>query len=94
MIYVVNIDQNGGVTFNYQPLYDEFNALGGWARYLQRTWFVATTYPIEEVVRRLKTHLSPSDLLLVNRLVLPYRAWLPVDAWTWLDTMYPIWGNL
>lgn len=92
MIYVINIDQNRG-GFNYQPLYDEMSALGLWSRYMNTTWLLATSLPIEEVSRRLITHISQAtDRLLVTRLVLPYQGWLPTEAWAWVNNVYPLWG--
>ena len=92
-MYVVNIDQNGAFPFNYQPLYDEINALGVWSRYMQRTWIIASFLPIEEVSRRLATHISPTDFLLVTRLVRPHYGFLPQEAWTWINSMYPLYGQ-
>jgi len=92
MIYVINIDLNQR-GFNYQPLYSEVNALGVWSRYMNTTWLLATSLPIEEVGRRLVTHISQAtDRLLVTRLVVPYQGWLPKEAWDWVNTMYPFWG--
>jgi hypothetical protein len=91
-MYIINIDQNR-TRFNYQPLYAEMNALGMWSRYMRTTWVLATNLSIEEVTRRIITHLSPDDRLLVSRLVPPYQGLLPTEAWDWINNLQPQWGG-
>lgn len=93
MIYVITYDFNQGIFHDYSSLLSEIQSLGPWAKYMDRTWIVATHVGIQEIDGRLTRHLGPPDRLLIVKLEAgSYAGWLPTEAWDWINRLYPEYG--
>lgn len=93
MIYVVTYDLNQGIFYDNTPLFKEIQSLGPWAKYMDRTWIVATHVPLQEINNRLIKYLGQPDRLLIVKIEAGnYQGWLPTDAWNWINTNYPQYG--
>lgn len=93
MIYVITYDLNQGIFHDYKNFLNEIQSLGPWAKYMDRTWIVATHIGLEEVNNRLVRHLGQPDRLLIIKLQAGYyQGWLPKEAWDWINSLYPEYG--
>ena len=67
------------------PLYQELKQCRSWWYYLDKTWLISTEETLEQVDKRLRQHLGPTDKLLIVKFHGEYAGTLPVEAWQWIE---------
>lgn len=67
-------------------LADVFKTAAGWWRYLNGSWIIASSLPMEAWKTRIRAVLSDADsYMIVNITGCPRGGWLPAKAWEWLQ---------
>jgi len=89
MIYIVDFNAHRPLFgASAQPFYDELirQPTRSWAKCLNNTWLISTPEPIEDLHKRLLTHMVNDDRLLIVELTFQtrYTGWLPQEVWAWL----------
>ena len=71
---------------HYEPLYQELKKCPGWWHYLDSTWLVFTYETADSLANRLLGVIDVNDRLLVIAVGRDNQGWLPIAAWTWIDS--------
>jgi hypothetical protein len=67
------------------PLYQELKRCRSWWHYLDKTWLISTQETLDQVDKRLRQHLGPTDKLLILKFHGEYAGTLPEEAWGWME---------
>jgi hypothetical protein len=80
-----------GFYFLGQPLGKELEPVftkcsEDWIRYAENCWIIYTQHTAEELLKKLKPHLSDKDHILILEIVRDQQlsGWLPQWIWEWL----------
>jgi hypothetical protein len=90
VIYLVTYDlgpSRGGVVSitRRHKFYQEFEESRSWWHFLDKTWLISTEETLEELDKRLRQHLGPTDKLLIVKFRGEYAGSLPSEAWEWIE---------
>ena len=85
MIYAINYDLKRPGQ-NYAGLHEAIKKLGVWWHYLGSTWLVDTNLKASGIWDRLAPHVDENDRVLVIGVNHDHPAWLPKEAWDWIDS--------
>ena len=60
------------------------NSSSRWWHYLDVVWLIETEASATEVAKKLYSHMTQSDRLLVVKVANEYQGWLSEEAWQWM----------
>ncbi|MER9592879.1 hypothetical protein NKI94_29580 [Mesorhizobium australicum] len=86
VIYAINYDLKRPGR-NYEALHEAIKNCGDCWHFLGSTWLVDTALNAQGVWSRLEPNMNESDFFLVIGVTRDYyQAWLPQEAWDWIDS--------
>lgn len=68
----------------YPKLYDAIKGMGPWWHYLDSTWLVDTNLTADQIRRRIRAVIDPTDHILVVQFGPTWASFLPEKANEWI----------
>lgn len=74
---------------NYNPLFEEIKKSTKWWHFLDSTWLIQTSESPDDIWKRLASHVTNTDRLLIIEVRDRCQGWLPKEAWDWIHGLVP-----